>query len=199
MIKDDAIASALMPSETIEWQSTPVWSEAARPPSRWLAFARVAALALIASAIAIFVIDASGDVEPQSLARSVSAVAIVIACALTIYLWIKTAGRAFALFERRDRQADACYVLTDRRLLVIRGEVAETQTVTSANYLLEARLKPNGRVHDLHLWFGPRGNDEYYDYGEPLVLFALQNGAEAKKMMIERFGPPEWERPVPNT
>lgn len=192
MLKDSAINSALMPSEHIEWQAAPVWSEAARPPSRWLAILRMLALALLASVIAIVVIYAGGDAEPKSLARSVSAAAIMISGALTIYFWIKTAGRVFALFERPDLRPDACYVLTDRRLLVIRGDAGETQTVTSANNLLEATLKPNGRVHDLHLWFGPRGNDECYDYGDPLVLFALENGAEAKKKMIERFGPPSW-------
>ena len=99
----------------------------------------------------------------------------------------------FALFERPDPRPNETYALTDRRLIVTRGDPPVTQTVTSANYLLEATLRPNGRVHDLALWFGPRGQDEYYDYGDPLLLRALEDGADAKKQIVARFGPPKWE------
>lgn len=193
MTSDNNPAFDLLPDERIEWSAQPDWSRAARPPRRRWALVRLTALALLMSVIAVFVIHASEWPEPESLGRAVFAIAILVTGALTIYLWIKAASATFALFERPAPRPEAAYALTSHRLMVTTGNPTTTQTVTSANYLLEATLRPNGQVHDLLLWFGPRGHDEYYEHGEPLVLYALADGATAKKEIIARFGPPKWQ------
>ena len=153
----------------------------------------MAALAALVSLITVLVIDAGDRVEPQTPGRSCFAVAILVSVTLTVYLWIKAAGRAFTLFQRPAPRREEIYVLTDRRLIVASGTPPTTQIVTSASYLLEAALKPNGSVHDLALWFGPRGDDDYYDCSDPLLLRALENGAEVQQEIVKRFGPAKWE------
>lgn len=192
MTGQESFAAHLLPGERVGWTATPQWARAARPPRRWLALVGMIALAAVVTLAAILIIDASDAAEPMTLARAVSAVAILVTCALTIYLWIRTVARLFALFERPEPRPNETYALTDRRLIVLTGTPAAAKSITTANVLLEATLRPNGHVQDLALWFGPRSDDEFYDYDEPVLLRALDNGADVKRQLIERFGP----RPV---
>ncbi len=187
----------LLPGERVEWCVSPDWSRASKPQRRWLILLWTIVLAIIASMIAVAVIHFSGHAQPNTFGRAASSVGILIVASLTIYLWIKVVGCVFAFFQQPDQRPHETYTLTDRRLIVTSGSPATTQSVTSANYLLEATLRPNGRVHDLMLWFGPRGCDEYYDYGEPLVLHAIENGELAKSQILERFGPSRWQSRKP--
>ncbi len=193
MAGDNSIDSILILGERIEWSASPAWALAARPPRRGLVLLGITALAILVSLITVVVIDAGDHAEPQTIRRSSFAVAILVSVTLTVYFWIKAVGRAFTLFERPAPRREEIYVLTDRRLIVASGKPPTAQIVTSASYLLEATLKPNGSVHDLALWFGPRGEDDYYDYGDPLLLRALENGAEVQQEIVKRFGPAKWE------
>ena len=97
---DEAIATQLLPGEQIEWRASPAWNKAARPPRRGLILAGMTVFALLATLIMVIVIGAGDESEPDSLGRSIHASAMIVAIALTVYLWIKAAGRVFALFER---------------------------------------------------------------------------------------------------
>jgi hypothetical protein len=188
---DDFIASLLLPDERVKWSV----SNLAARPKRGLIVIGMFALAFLVSVITVFVMDADSRAAPDTFASAGLRFASIMLPMLMIYLWIAAAGRVYALFEPlAPRRREEMYVLTDRRLIAASSAPATIQIITSVNYLYEARLIRNGRACELALWFGPRGPswyDEYYDWELPLMLCALENGAEVKKEIIKYFGPPK--------
>ncbi len=183
----DVFAPFLLDGERIIWRGSAVWKHAAHPPRRILSFLSMLTLSVIAFFGASLVTVAGDSVEPNSFLRSLYAVGMLVSFAIVIYLSLRTVSRFFALFTKPDPRQSGDYLLTDQRLIIVSGEPPTAYTISRANVLLEAILSPNGAVHDLKLWFGPKEDDDYFDYADPTILFALENGEEAKRQILQAF------------
>ena len=152
----DVFAPFLLDGEQVVWRGAANWKQAAHPPRRILAFLSMLALAVIAFFGASLITVAGDSAEPNSFLRSLYAVGMLVSFAIVIYFSLRAVSRLFALFTKPDPRKPANYALTDRRLITVSGEPPRAHTISRANYLLEAILSPNGSVHDLKLWFGPK-------------------------------------------
>ncbi len=187
----------LSEGEHVIWRGAPNWRRAARPPRRIVGVVAAFGLAMLSALLAIFVINASDEAIPNSLARAAFSVATLIALAAVVVLWAKAIGQAFSLAKPVPRRDPALYLLTNKRLIAHRGPPLETRSIFRAYPLLEARLEKNGSTDDLRLWFGPDFMVEHWDLQEPLVLHALEDGAEAKRLILQSFPAPDPDRQAP--
>ncbi|MEO1035966.1 MAG: hypothetical protein AAFX44_10440 [Pseudomonadota bacterium] len=183
-VPDPELASG----ERLLWSAAADWRRAARPPRRGLSFLTHLTIAAAATLAAALVIGAD-PTTPHSFGRSLYAAMLIAVIASVAVLWGKALNRGFALFQKPDPRAPARYWLTDRRLIVSVGELPHvtTRSVTKHSRLMEALVTPNGSVKDLKLWFAARDDDDYFDYADPLVLYALADADKLKADVLTHF------------
>jgi uncharacterized protein with PQ loop repeat len=200
MIDNDTILKQMLwNDERIEWRTSPVWKLADTP--LWIRISQQLVMIIVAAIFTIFAMLSLGipEFEARTLESVTFGVLAYVFFTLSIYLWFKAFGSIITLLRGNGPLPNELYVLTNKRLIVISNEKEETYD-KDHHCLLELNLEPNGRVYDLALWFGHIEHEDYqlqayeqdgYNY-EYKRLCALECGLSAKKMIVKRFGLPQW-------
>lgn len=184
----------LLGDEHVLWRGAPNWRRAARPRHPLVPIMAMLAFAAATTLAAILILAQSAGAPSQTLAGAMWAVFLLGAVTAVVVTWAKAIGQVFSLAKPQPRRDPAIYLLTTKRLIVHRGPEIETRSILRAYTLLVAILSKNGHVCDLELWFGPESLAEYWDLQDRVMLHALEDAAEVKRLILESFPAPDPER-----
>lgn len=168
---ESIFASLLLPDERVLWNGKPDWRNATPRKEFWRSKA-VHFLWIFGLIVIILLLWCVGEGIHEGFTRTILGVLIVL---FSVFLLPITAS---FLDFKKARLGDESYAITDRRVIILDSEGSRRSI--APNVFLQVRSSPNGKVHDLNLWYGHEDN-------EVLTFQAISDHGAVEKLILERF------------